>query len=197
MTEITRIRITSILIFLLPLLAINLGLLFNNYISLYIIDNYKFIISFYDKFPVLEQIHLDALERHHLLTKPTFPYIDGEISVSAAVRGYYTNYFIFKPLIFLCCVFMLLYWYNYKNFVNKVIKTKKPEINYFFIAGVSSTIFLFLHAYFVGKLSWKELYDVNFYRLFRRFIIISFILLELIAQFLLVIKLTKIRKSKV
>ena len=75
MKEITRIRKTSIAIFLLPLLAINLGLLFNNYISLYIIDNYKFIISFYDKFPILEQIHLDALEKHYLLTKPTFPYI--------------------------------------------------------------------------------------------------------------------------
>ena len=71
----------------------------------------------------------------------------------------------------------------------------KPEINYFFIAGIVSAIFLFLHAYFLGRPDWKELYDVNFYRLFRRFIIISFILLELIAQFLLVIKLTKIRKS--
>ena len=61
--------------------------------------------------------------------------------------------------------------------------------------GVASAFFLFLHAYFLGRPDWKELYDVNFYRLFRRFIIISFILLELIAQFLLVIKLTKIRKS--
>ena len=76
-----------------------------------------------------------------------------------------------------------------------MIKTKKPEINYFFIAGVASTIFLFLHAYFLGKPDWKALYDVDLYKLFRRFIIISFILLELIAQFLLVIKLTKIRKS--
>ena len=181
--------------FLLPLLAINLGLAFNNYISLYSIDNYKFIIFLYDKFPILERIHLDALEKHYLLTKPTFPYIDGEISISAAVRGYYVNYFIFKPLIFLCCFFMFLYWYNYKNFFNKVIETKKHEINYFFIAGVASAILLFFHAYFLGKVGWKELYDVNFYRSFRRVIIISFILLELIAQFLLVVKLTKIRKS--
>ena len=195
MNEIVRIRITSVTIFLLPLLAINLGLLFNNYISLYSIDNYKFIIFLYDKFPILERIHLDALEKHYLLTKPTFPYIDGEISISAAVRGYYINYFIFKPFIFLCCVFMLLYWYNYKNFLNKVIKTKKTEINYFFIMGVASAFFLFLHAYFLGRPDWKELYDVNFYRLFRRFIIISFILLTLIAQLLLVITLTKIRKS--
>ena len=76
-----------------------------------------------------------------------------------------------------------------------MIRTKKPEINYFFIAGIASTIFLFLHAYFLGRPDWKELYDVNFYRLFRRFIIISFILLTLIAQLLLVITLTKIRKS--
>ena len=107
MNEIKRIRITSVTIFLLPLLAINLGLLFNNYISLYNIDNYKFIIFLYDKFPILEIIHLDALEKHYLFTNPTFPYIDGEISISAAVRGYYTNYFIFKPLIFLCCAFKL------------------------------------------------------------------------------------------
>ena len=195
MNEIIRIRIASVIIFLLPLLAINLGLSFNNYIFLYSIDNHKFIIFLYDKLPILEQIHLDALEKHYLFTKLTFPYIDGEVSISAAVRGYYTNYFIFKPLIFSCCIFMLLYWYNYKNFLNKVIKTKKPEINYFFIVGVFSAIFLFLHAYFLGRPDWKELYDVTFYRLFRRFIIISFILLELTAQFLLVIKLTKIRKS--
>ena len=141
MKEITRIRKASVIIFLLPLLAINLGLLFNNYISLYSIDNYKFIIFLYDKFPILERIHLDALEKHYLLTKPTFPYIDGEISISAAVRGYYVNYFIFKPLIFLCCVFMLLYWYNYKIFLNKVSQTKKQEISYFFVAGVASAFF--------------------------------------------------------
>ena len=78
---------------------------------------------------------------------------------------------------------------------NSSLWTKKTEINYFFILGVASAFFLFLHAYFLGRPDWKELYDVNFYRLFRRFIIISFILLELVAQFLLVIKLTKIRKS--
>lgn len=195
MKEIITIRISSIIIFLLPMLAINLSLLFNNYISLYSVDDYKFILSIYDKFPILERIHLNALEKHYLLTETTLPYIDGRISISAAVRGYYTNNFIFKPAIFLCCIFMFLYWNNYKNLMKKIIETKKSEINYFFIAGVASAIFLFLHAYFLGKPDWKELYDVDLYKSFRRFIIISFILLELIAQFLLVIKLTKIRKS--
>ena len=120
------------------------------------------------------------------LGAPTFPYIDGGTSISRTARVFPT-YLIFKPAMFITAYCLINYWRT--NF--KLINSLDPSYNftkYFRFFGIASAIFLILHSVFLGIK-----FDISIYKFFRRFIILSFIIFELVAQAILVINLNKIK----
>ena len=109
----------------------------------------------------------------------TFPYIDGGASISRTARPYPT-WLIFKPAMFLTSFLLIKYWLYNKSiieFFNQDHKYKKKII--FF--GIASAIALTIHSIFLGIK-----FDNDFYKLFRRVIMLSFIVFELVAQAYLV-----------
>ncbi len=109
----------------------------------------------------------------------TFPYIDGGTSISRTARPY-PSWLIFKPAMFITSFLLIKYWlYNKKiiEFFNQDHKFKKRII--FF--GIASAIALTLHAIFLGIK-----FDNDLYKLFRRIIMLSFIVFEIVAQAYLV-----------
>ena len=149
MTSIDKIRSISVWIFIIPFLAVNTCLI--------IVTNFHEILE--PGVPI----------------NPTFPYFDGEVSISRTVRDY-PLYLIFKPAMFITSFLLIRYWLNTKNIINHFdenhIHTKK--IIFF---GISSAILLIIHSIFLGiKI------DNDLYKLFRRVVMLSFIIFELIAQ---------------
>ena len=109
----------------------------------------------------------------------TFPYLDGGASISRTARPY-PSWLVFKPAMFLTSYLLIKYWiYNKKiiEFFNQDHRHKKKII--FF--GIASAIALAIHAIFLGIK-----FDNDLYKLFRRVIMLSFIVFELIAQAYLV-----------
>ena len=104
-----------------------------------------------------------------------FPYFDGQASISRTVRDY-PLYLIFKPAMFITSFLLVRYWLNTKKIINffdkNYIHTKK--IIFF---GISSAILLIIHSIFLGIK-----FDNDLYKLFRRVVMLSFIIFELIAQ---------------
>jgi len=116
----------------------------------------------------------------------TIPYIDGGASISRTARVFPT-YLIFKPSMFLTSYLLIKYWIYNKN----IISTFDPEnknIKKILIFGVGSAVLLTIHSIFLGIK-----FDYDLYKLFRRVVMLLFILSELIAQTLLVITLYKIK----
>ena len=119
---------------------------------------------------------------------PTFPYFDGGVSISRTVRDF-PLYLIFKPAMFITSYLLIRYWQNTKNIINyfqkDYIHTKK--IVFF---GVASAILLTLHSIFLGIK-----FDNDLYKLFRRVVMLSFIIFELVAQDYLIKFLYEIRSN--
>ena len=67
---------------------------------------------------------------------------------------------------------------------------KPTKDNYFLIFGIGSALFLIAHSIFLGIK-----FDYDLYKFFRRFVILGFIIFEVIAQTLLVISLFKIKEK--
>jgi hypothetical protein len=110
---------------------------------------------------------------------PTFPYFDGGVSISRTVRDY-PLYLIFKPAMFITSFLLIIYWHNNK----KLIESINPNYinkNKIFFFGITSAVLLTIHSVFLGI---KFEYDL--YKLFRRVVMLSFIIFELIAQFYLI-----------
>ncbi|MBD1135841.1 hypothetical protein IDH21_05525 [Pelagibacterales bacterium SAG-MED47] len=106
---------------------------------------------------------------------PTFPYFDGGVSISRTVRDY-PLYLIFKPAMFITSYLLIRYWLNTEKIIIYFKKdyTQTKKIIFF---GVGSAILLAVHSIFLGiKL------DNDLYKLFRRVVMLSFIIFELIAQ---------------
>ena len=135
------------------------------------------ITQFHDLFPNVE----------HVLTN-TIPYIDGGASISRTARVFPT-YLIFKPAMFLTSFLLIKYWINNKLIMKKFDNENK-NINKFYFFGVGSAILLVLHSIFLGIK-----FDVDAYKFFRRFVIVAFIIFELVAQAYLVKTLYKIKSD--
>ena len=109
----------------------------------------------------------------------TIPYIDGGASISRTARPY-PSWLIFKPAMFLTSFLLIKYWMLNKTiveFFNKDHKHKN-KVLYF---GIASAIALTVHSIFLGIK-----FDNDLYKLFRRIIMLMFIIFEIVAQAYLV-----------
>jgi hypothetical protein len=116
----------------------------------------------------------------------TFPYLDGGASISRTVRPY-PSWLIFKPAMFLTSFFLIKYWHYNKDVIIKLNKHHK-HINKIVFFGVASAIALTIHSIFLGIK-----FDNDLYKLFRRIIMLSFIIFEITAQAYLVLALYTIK----
>ena len=127
------------------------------------------ITQFHELFPDQEDIVHNSL----------WPYLDGGLSISRTARPY-PSWLIFKPAMFLTSYLLIKYWYYNRDIIlnfNKDYKHLKKII--FF--GVGSAVALTIHSIFLGIE-----FDNNFYKLFRRIIMLVFIIFEVAAQAYLV-----------
>ena len=169
MLEITQIRKLSIWIFLIPLLAINLCLIIS--------QNYQFLEG---TIFTVDQVGRSAF---------SIPYLDGSLSISRASRTF-PQYLIFKPSMILTAILLYYYWRENNNLVNKFYSS---DINFNFNFkkfGILSAIFLAIHSIFLGIK-----FDIQIYKLFRRVILLLFIIFELIAQGLLIYHFYKLKNK--
>ena len=116
---------------------------------------------------------------------PTFPYFDGGTSISRTARNFPTS-LIFKPGMILTSILLIRYWILNKELISKFSNTNNSTINYFFFFGILSAVCLILHAIFLG-INFDNIY----YKLFRKLILLSFIVFEILAQCFLVLNLYK------
>jgi len=118
----------------------------------------------------------------------TIPYIDGGVSISRTARVFPT-YLIFKPAMFITAFLLIKYWKLNYNLMQKV-KSSFSYRKFFLFFGIGSAILLILHSIFLGVK-----FDNDFYKLFRRLVIASFIFFEVLAQTFLVINLYKVKNK--
>ena len=118
----------------------------------------------------------------------TIPYLDGGTSISRVSRTF-PQYLIFKPSMILTG-FLLMYYWNYNNaLINKLKNTENLKYR-FRLFGILSAIFLIIHSIFLGIK-----FDYQLYKLFRRVILLLFIIFEIIAQGILVYHIYKIKNK--
>ena len=109
----------------------------------------------------------------------TIPYIDGQVSISRTARVFPT-YLIFKPAMFLTSYLLIKYWLYTKEIILFFNKNHK-NIKYIIFFGIGSAILLTLHSIFLGIK-----FDNDLYKLFRRVVMLAFIIFEVVAQTYLV-----------
>ena len=167
MKEIAQIRKLSLWIFLIPLMGINLCLLISQNPEI-----------FENTFFVVDQIGRSGF---------SIPYLDGSLSISRAARTF-PQYLVFKPAMVLTAIFLYIYWKNNNQLVNKI---NSSNLNYKFKTfGILSAVFLVIHSIFLGVK-----FDIQIYKLFRRVVLLLFIIFEIIAQGILVYHFYKIKKN--
>ncbi len=126
------------------------------------------ITQFHGLFPNQEDIILN-----------TFPYLDGGASISRTARPY-PSWLIFKPAMFLTSFLLIKYWLYNKDIIHSFNKNHK-YINKVVYFGIASAVALTIHSIFLGIK-----FDNDFYKLFRRLIMLLFIIFEIAAQAYLV-----------
>tara|TARA_B100000767_G_scaffold84621_1_gene81351 strand:- start:633 stop:1322 length:690 start_codon:yes stop_codon:yes gene_type:complete len=153
MERINNIKSISIWIFIVPFVAVNACLLLTTQFHSLIPDQFRIYNS--------------------------FPYIDGNISISRTAR-YFPAYLIFKPAMFLTSFLLIKYWLYNKEVIQSFNKNHK-HIKKIVFFGIASAIALTIHSIFLGIK-----FDNDLYKLFRRIIMLSFIIFEVVAQAYLV-----------
>jgi len=109
----------------------------------------------------------------------TIPYFDGGASISRTARPY-PSWLIFKPAMFLTSFLLIKYWLYNKHIIQFFHKDHK-YINKVVYFGIASAVALIIHSIFLGIK-----FDNDFYKLFRRVIMLMFIIFEIAAQAYLV-----------
>ena len=168
MEDINRIRKISIWIFIIPVVIINLCLFIS--VNGHLLQNTIF--------------QVDAIGRSGF----TIPYIDGGVSISRSVRTYPT-YLLFKPGMIITAILLIQYWIT-NNRLFQIINNETNKNKFFLLFGVGSAIFLISHSIFLGIN-----FEVDLYKFFRRFMLLGFVIFEIIAQALLVINIIKIKEK--
>ena len=118
----------------------------------------------------------------------TIPYFDGGASISRTARPY-PSWLIFKPAMFLTTFFLIKYWLYNKSIISFFDKNNK-NINKIVYFGIASAIALTVHSIFLGIK-----FDNDLYKLFRRVIMLLFIIFEIVAQAYLVATLYSFREQ--
>ena len=134
---------------------------------------------------ITTQFH-SLIESQYRIFMP-FPYIDGGVSISRTAR-YFPTYLIFKPAMFLTSYFLIIYWLSNKKIIELFEPNHKHKKKIVFF-GIASAIALTLHAIFLGVK-----FDNDLYKLFRRVIMFTFIVFEIVAQAYLVATLFSIKE---
>ena len=135
------------------------------------------ITQFHGLFPNQEDVLLN-----------TIPYFDGGASISSTARVFPT-YLIFKTEMFLTAYLLIKYWIHNKKIVLSIYGEHK-YLKKFLYFGVASAVCLVLHSIFLGVK-----YDYDLYKLFRRIIMLMFIIFEIVAQAYLVATLYSFRNK--
>jgi hypothetical protein len=135
------------------------------------------ITNFHEIFP----------NKEHIIHN-TIPYIDGGASISRTARVFPT-YLIFKPAMFLTAYLLIRYWLYIKKIILNIHGDHK-NLGKIIIFGISSAICLIIHSIFLGIK-----FDYDLYKLFRRVIMLVFIIFEVVAQAYLVITLYSIKNK--
>ena len=161
----TQVKKLSLWIFIIPFVTVNL--------CLFVATNYQIFDNTF--------LSVDQIGR----SQPTFPYFDGGVSISRTARTYPT-FLIFKPGMIFASILLIIYWIR----TNKIINFYQGNVqkNLFKTLGIISAVMLIVHSIFLGIK-----FDNDFYKFFRRFILLSFIIFEVFAQSLLVYRLYKIK----
>ena len=131
---------------------------------------------------LITQFHELFPNQEHIVHNTLWPYLDGGLSISRAARPY-PSWLIFKPAMFLTSFLLIKYWYFNKDIILNCNKNYK-NLNKIIFFGVGSAIALTIHSIFLGID-----FDNNLYKLFRRVIMLVFIIFEVTAQSYLVIAL--------
>ena len=168
MTETTQIRKLSLWIFFLPLIAINICLFIS--VNYHLFENTIFQVN---------QIGRSGF---------TIPYLDGSVSISRASRTF-PQYLIFKPSMIITGLLLFYYWNYNNNLICKLRNTQNFKYK-FRLFGILSAIFLIIHSIFLGVK-----FDIQLYKLFRRVVLLLFIICELIAQGMLIYYLFNIKNK--
>ena len=166
MEELNRIRKASLWIFIVPVVAIHSCLFIS--VNYHLFENTIFIV--------------DQIGRSGF----TIPYIDGSLSISRASRTY-PAYLLFKPGMIITALILIQYWILNNNLFKKIEGLGKKN-KYFLFFGVGSALFLIAHSIFLGIN-----FETDLYKFLRRFVLLGFIIFELIAQTLLVLNIIKIK----
>mgnify|MGYP001287457026 FL=1 len=166
MKELNRIKRTSIWIFIIPVITLNS--------CLFISINYEL---FENTIFVVDQIGRSGF---------TIPYLDGSLSISRSARTY-PAYLLFKPGMILTAFLLIHYWITNNKLFQKIDNDDEKN-KYFLFFGIGSAVFLILHSIFLGIS-----YEVSLYKFSKRFILLGFIIFELIAQALLVKNILKVK----
>jgi len=118
----------------------------------------------------------------------TIPYIDGGASISRTARVFPT-YWIFKPAMFLTSYLLIRYWLWNKNIINH-FENNSRHLKKIIFFGIGSAILLTIHSIFLGIS-----FDYDLYKLFRRVVMLFFIVFEIVAQAYLVFTLYKLKEK--
>ena len=135
------------------------------------------ITNFHELFP----------NKEHIIHN-TIPYIDGGASISRTARVFPT-YLIFKPAMFLTAYLLIRYWLYVKKIILNIHGEHK-NLRKIIIFGISSAICLIIHSIFLGIK-----FDYDLYKLFRRVIMLVFIIFEVVAQAYLVVTFYSIKNK--
>ena len=135
------------------------------------------ITNFHELFP----------NKEHIIHN-TIPYIDGGASISRTARVFPT-YLIFKPAMFLTAYLLIKYWLYIKKIILNIHGEHK-NLRKILIFGIDSAICLIIHSIFLGIK-----FDYDLYKLFRRVIMLVFIIFEVVAQAYLVVTLYSIKNK--
>ena len=109
----------------------------------------------------------------------TIPYIDGGASISRTARPY-PSWLIFKPAMFLTSFLLIKYWLFNRDIISH-FENNHRNIKKIVFFGIASAIALTIHSIFLGIK-----FDNDLYKLFRRVVMLSFIVFEIVAQAYLV-----------
>ena len=118
----------------------------------------------------------------------TFPYIDGGASISRTAR-YFPTYLVFKPAMFLTSYLLIRYWLFNRDII-KYFEVDHKNLKKIVFFGIASAVALTIHSIFLGIK-----FDNDLYKLFRRVIMLSFIVFEIVAQAYLVTTFWSFKKK--